>query len=381
MGKLILCFAMLMLLSLNSMAQNVNVRCKITDVDTLMVLIRSLGKSDTIITHNGQFEYKSSLLHATLFTIVCVKNNQSIQALKENNERKMRDRDDGVSRDLFLDEGEVIITSTFSGFSNANVNRSNHYTQDKYDEFRKRFNPLVKVARSVIDSSFVPGRTEQELKLCRNLLDRVNQIETEVAEKFVTENSDNAAGAYVLYRYCRIEDYGRLDSLYNLFSASLKASDYLLNIKDKLKALSTLNPGKPVTLFSAKTSNETTVGLSDFRGKYVVLDFWGTWCAPCINGFPKMKEYYQKYSGKIEFIGIACKNTEADWLRFIGNHSINWVHLLNRPGSRDLTVQYNVETYPTKILIDPDGNLIQVFTGETEDFYQKLDSIFRSQME
>ena len=58
--------------------------------------------------------------------------------------------------------------------------------------------------------------------------------------------------------------------------------------------------GKPLTL-------------SSLRGKYVILDFWGSWCVWCIKGFPQMKEYYQKYAGKFEILGIDCNDPEAKW--------------------------------------------------------------------
>jgi thiol-disulfide isomerase/thioredoxin len=335
-----------------------------------------MNKCDTIFTNNGQFSFTKNLLHPELYTINCIKTKQSITAIKEGNERKIRSIEDITNRELFLESGEATITTRFSEFGTAQVLRAQHNAQDKYTEFRKRFNPLVKVARTIIDSSSAPKRTEQEKMLCRNLLERVNQIENEVAEKFTTENTDNAVGAYVLYRFCRTENYQKLDSLYNLFSPGLQASEYLKNVKDKIKALSGLKIGRQVTVFTAETSTGKTISLSDFKGKYVVLDFWGTWCMPCISGFPKMKEYYSRYGEKLEIIGVACRNKEIDWMNSIKKHNINWLHVLNHEGSNDLTVKYSVAAYPTKILIDQSGNLVQVFTGESEDFYKKLDSLF-----
>ena len=65
--------------------------------------------------------------------------------------------------------------------------------------------------------------------------------------------------------------------------------------------------------FTAKKVDGTTFTLSSLQGKYVVLDFWGSWCKWCIKGFPDMKTAYAKHKDKVEFVGIACRDTEAKW--------------------------------------------------------------------
>lgn len=343
----------------------------------MMVMLKGANQCDTIFTSNGKFIFSKKLAFPELFTLICIKNKQSIDAIKENNERKMRSKEDGVTRELFLANGALTIISSFSNLKNAAILLTNHSEQDKYDAFRKRFDPLVSIARTIIDSSYKPNRTESEKKIFNMLYNKVLQIETDVAKRFATENTNNIVGAYVLYRYCRIDNCTELDSLYHLFNSSLYNSSYLKNIKEKIKALSLLKEGDLVPGFTATTYNNKTITLSTLNGKYAVLDFWGSWCTPCIKGIPKMKEYYKKYKSAIEFIGIACnenKNTTT-FRDAIDKYELNWPQILNPFGRNNLAVRYNIEVYPTKILIDRNGKLIQVFKGETEDFYTKLDSL------
>ncbi len=375
MKKLFCLLFFCLLFSIISSAQVITIKGKITDTDTVMILFRSINNTDTVFTTNGKFMYSKKLSSPEFFTIVWVKNKQSIQALTEGNERKMRSLDDGASRELFLESGELSINTNFANLRNIKLALVNHTMQDKYEEFRKRFNPLVKMARTIIDSSYTYNKTETEKKAFAMLMGRVIQVENEVAEKFVLENSTNAAGAYVLYRYCRIEDHRKLDSLYKLFNATLQATTYLKNIRDKIKSLTALIPGKTVPIFTTVTSDKKAFNLSDLKGQYVVLDFWGSWCMPCTKGFPKMKEYYRKYSNRIAFVGIACNDKESDWKDAISKYELGWLHVFNPEGADNLAVKYNVEAYPTKILIDRDGNFIQAFKGEGEDFYQKLDAL------
>lgn len=373
-----LLLAMLCLSStLFSSAQTLFIKGKITDTDTVLVVLRSITRSDTAYTTNGEFQISRQIPSPELFTLICIKSRQSIEAFKENNERKMRSKEDGVSRELFLEKGEVILTSSFATIKSVLIKLTHHNAQDQYDSFKKRFNPLVKVARTIIDSSYHPQRSASEKKVFDLLYKRVLEIENEVAEQFVRENSDNAVGAYILYRYGRMDNFQQLKALYQLFNPALQATTYLKNIKEKLNALAILKQGNITADFSVRDHNNKPIRLSDFKGKYVVLDFWGSWCAPCINGFPMMKDYYKKYHDKVEFIGIACNDQDSTWREAIRKNGLSWPQLFNTSGNMDIAAQYNVEAYPTKILLDKDGKLIEIFIGESAGFYQRLDALFK----
>lgn len=116
--------------------------------------------------------------------------------------------------------------------------------------------------------------------------------------------------------------------------------------------------------------------LSSLRGKYVILDFWGSWCGWCIKGFPEMKEYYKKYAGKFEILGIDCNDTEEKWKAAVEKHNLPWLHVYNPRDSKVLE-QYGVSGFPTKIIIDPEGKIVKSIVGEDPAFYTLLDSLFK----
>ncbi len=98
-----------------------------------------------------------------------------------------------------------------------------------------------------------------------------------------------------------MNDADKLNTLYELFSPELKQTSYLRNIHDKIRSLKALVIGKQAPDFIAKTKQDSMVSLHSLKGKYIVLDFWGSWCQPCINGFPKMKLYQAKFKEQCTF--------------------------------------------------------------------------------
>ena len=121
--------------------------------------------------------------------------------------------------------------------------------------------------------------------------------------------------------------------------------------------------GKPLTL-------------SSLRGKYVILDFWGSWCGWCIKGFPRMKEYYQKYAGKFEILGIDCNDPEERWKAAVEKYELPWLHVYTPRSEIKVLQQYEIQGFPTKIIVDPDGKIVKIIEGEDPAFYTFLDQLF-----
>ena len=127
--------------------------------------------------------------------------------------------------------------------------------------------------------------------------------------------------------------------------------------------------------FTLNDINGKPLSLASLKGKYVLLDFWGSWCIWCIRGIPKMKEYYKKYDGKFEILGIDCNDTEAKWKEAVKKYELPWLHVYNPRGGKVLA-DYGIQGFPTKILIGPDGKIVKTIVGEDESFYKFLDDTF-----
>lgn len=161
---------------------------------------------------------------------------------------------------------------------------------------------------------------------------------------------------------------GRMKGLVDHFA------DYAQKALEREAAKKNTVEGNVAPDFTLKSIDGKNISLSSLKGKVVVLDFWGSWCGWCIKGMPKMKEYYAKYKGKLEILGIDCNDTEQKWRDAVKKHELPWLHVRNA-GNPDVTVLYGISGFPTKIVVDAEGKISKVVVGESEDFYTYLDQL------
>ncbi len=146
-------------------------------------------------------------------------------------------------------------------------------------------------------------------------------------------------------------------------------------IEEQSKAKELQAEGREVPDFTLNDLNGNPLSLSSLRGKYVILDFWGSWCGWCIKGIPQMKEYYQKYKGKFEILGIDCSDTDEAWRKAVAENELPWLHVYN-PEDGDVPELYGIQGFPTKIIVDPEGKIYKTVVGEDPAFYTLLDELF-----
>ena len=160
----------------------------------------------------------------------------------------------------------------------------------------------------------------------------------------------------------------------NLYKAMLAAAE-------KEEASQSLQEGLEGNLapdFTLNDINGKPLALSSLRGKWVILDFWGSWCSWCIKGMPKMKEYYAKYQDKLEILGVDCNDTVEKWKAAVAKHEIPWLHVYWDKEKGDNPVEmYAVRGFPTKVVIDPVGKVAKVIVGEDPAFYDYLDEVLK----
>ncbi len=125
-----------------------------------------------------------------------------------------------------------------------------------------------------------------------------------------------------------------------------------------LTRLRKLGIGAEAPAFTFENENGNLVSLKDFRGKYVYLDFWATWCKPCLKSMQVMKQLYPKYKDNVEFISINIDERKKRFDRYLESNTYPWV-MLYAGNNEQLKADYDIALIPLYYLIDPNGKLIQ----------------------
>lgn len=155
---------------------------------------------------------------------------------------------------------------------------------------------------------------------------------------------------------------------------ALAQADSKLKMQQAQKMVS---KGKPAPDFKLKDLSGNYRTLTSFRGKYVLLDFWGSWCIWCIKGFPELKACYEKYKDRMEVVGIDCNDTDEKWRNAVKQYELPWTNLYNPKTGSNVITDYAIKGFPTKILVSPDGLINKVVVGEDPSLYTYLDELFK----
>lgn len=147
-------------------------------------------------------------------------------------------------------------------------------------------------------------------------------------------------------------------------------------LPEKLPARTALLPGNAAPDFSFKDLEGRQWRLSDFRGKVVLLDFWGTWCAPCVAEAPKLAAAYQRLKEKgFEIISVDKGDTTENLRKFISDKQMNWTHTQIDDALSQL---FRIDGYPTYFLLDKEGKIVSNTLRPGEDMYKKIEQMLGS---
>ena len=123
--------------------------------------------------------------------------------------------------------------------------------------------------------------------------------------------------------------------------------------------------------FTLETSTGETFTLSDCRGGWVLLDFWGTWCGWCVEGLPTLKEVAHTYAGKLTTVSVDTRDPKQAWLNGIKEYGMDWVQVYNSDADA-IDSKYAVQGFPGFYLIDPEGIIRMIAFGEPAHFVEKI---------
>lgn len=177
-----------------------------------------------------------------------------------------------------------------------------------------------------------------------------------------------------LFQKCTIEE---VKGYYDRLSDRVKQSYLGQRVLRKIEELTAVNIGGIAPDIVQQTPEGKTLKLSSLRGKYVLLDFWASWCGPCLAELPNVKAIYEKYHSKgLEIFGVSLDSKKDAWVNMIAKKGMPWHHVSSLKGwSCPVAKRYNVTGIPRMYILDPEGRIIaQDLRGEK--LVEKMKEIF-----
>jgi thiol-disulfide isomerase/thioredoxin len=204
----------------------------------------------------------------------------------------------------------------------------------------------------------------------------LNQQRQKMKRAFIASHPNSFVSLYLLNEMELMYATDSYVTAFNALSSRLKQTSIAEKIKSRFGKYNATSTGTIALDFSRNDQYGKSIKLSDYKGKLVILDFWGTWCIPCRATHPHLKELYDKYKAKgLEIVAVANEKTtdvekaRSGWLAAIKKDDINWVHVLNKEGadSLDIVKDYAITSFPTKLLLDKNGKILMRVTGGLND--------------
>ncbi|MDR0560756.1 MAG: AhpC/TSA family protein [Prevotellaceae bacterium] len=305
---------------------------------------------DSASVNNNSFTFKGNIDYPTLAflsaqgvnfrTILCVEN-ANIQLSIDAEDYSKSFASGSTLNDLYTSKYLPIIKSVEKKFNDLNTYVQQQGGEPDYTEIQEKQNQILE---ELSDSLLIfieknPGNIVTALALT-NVMDKVS------VEK-IQEIFDG------------LDDHARQDEI----------GEYIKKgIERKLSP--EVEVGQKYRDMTMKTPEGNDISISDYagKGKYVLLDFWASWCGPCRQENPNVVALYEKYKDKgFEIVGISFDENKEQWIKGIADDKITWVQMSDLKGwNSEATVKYRINSIPATILLDSEGTVIDTgLRGET----------------
>jgi peroxiredoxin len=283
---------------------------------------------------------------------------------------------------IYFSKEKVVFTSADS-LSNAVVTGSKVY--DEFQEYNKQIGGTIMALTKAVNYEFSQASPEQQndTAYTKAIDTRYRQNIAKREQKqleFAKNNPNSYFGLVALSESAGTKvDTKKVDPVFKALNPALRATDMGKELAERIAAATTTGIGVQAPVFTQNDVDGKPISLGSFKGKYVLVEFWASWCAPCRAGNPNLVKQYQLYKDKgFEIVSVSLDNVKERWLDAIKKDSLPWTQVSDLKGWNNAVGRlYGVRAVPQSFLLDKDGKIIGN-TLRDETLNAKLAELFKN---
>lgn len=317
---------------------------------------------DSVELKNGKFVFKGALDSTPVEAMLI------FDAKGEGRENSLEQ----IS--VFLEKGKITVNAKDGIALHAQVRgtpMNNDYT-DLNNLVNAGYATMSDEDKGIVEGKMLPDTTADYQAQLAGFRKRYSDMTSAAYIQFITSHPSSPLSLELFPKVAYEASYADVKPLFDGLSAALKSSEAGQALSANLEKMKELQIGQLAPDFEIPDPEGNLVKLSSFRGQYVLLDFWASWCGPCRAENPNLIRVYNKFKTKgFNIVGVALEKPEHRdlWLKAIKNDSLPWVQLSELKFWESAAAKlYGVIAIPQNFLIDPDGRIVgKTLMGEELD--------------
>lgn len=280
---------------------------------------------------------------------------------------------------VFLQPGKITINHSDS-FANAAIKGS--AAHDAYltleNQLKKHNAKMQELSNSY--SAMYKIKDTAGMKKMEPLFDEVQADIKKEYLAYTKANPSSPIAVYVVSQYAGWDiNPEEVEPVFNSLSATSKNYPTAKLLQEKIEVAKKTGVGRYAMDFTQNDTLGKPVSLSSFKGKYVLIDFWASWCGPCRAENPNVVKAFNKYKDKgFHVLGVSLDqpNAKDKWIKAIHDDDLTWTHVSDLQFWKNaVAVQYGIQAIPQNFLLDPEGKIIGK-NLRAEALQEKLDALF-----